>query len=438
MKDRIKIGVIGLGTVGSGVVKILHDNREIILKRVGVPLEVSKIVRRDTGKSVPPGVSPGIVTNDIREILDNPDIDIVVEVMGGIEPARSYLLEAVKKGKHIVTANKALLATRGEELYNTASVYGTDLFFEGSVGGGIPVIKTLREGLAGNRIDSIYGIVNGTSNYILTRMTMEGGDFCEVLKEAQELGYAEVDPTFDVGGIDAAHKLAIIVNVAFGTPVNLKDIYIEGIADISPLDISYAGEFNYRVKLLAVTKMTGEYIEARVHPTLIPNTHLLATVDGVYNGIYISGDAIGPVLLYGKGAGDFPTGSAVVGDIIDVARNIISGGCGRIPPAAFKDKYRTSLKILDINDIVSTYYFRFTVLDRPGVLSKISGILGKHNISIASVIQKGRKEGGNVPLVMMTHEATERNVRNALQEIDRLPVVSEKTVMIRVEEGEEK
>jgi len=435
MKDKIGIGLLGLGTVGSGVIDILRRNGELIKRRVGVPVEVIKILRKDSNKPVPADMPRNIITTDIKEIIDNPDIDIVVEVMGGFEPAKGYILNAIENGKNVVTANKALLAINGEELYSAASERGVDLYFEGSVCGGIPVIKALREGLAANKIESIYGIVNGTSNFIITKMTHEGKGFGDALRETQALGYAEADPTFDIEGIDAAHKLSILVNIAFGTPVDFKEIYTEGISGISPMDINYAKEFNFRVKLLAISKMKNGSVEARVHPTLVPCSHLIATVDGVFNAVYITGDAVGPTLFYGRGAGDLPTGSAVVSDIIDVARNILKGGNGRIPPASFREENRIPLKILNIDDIVSMYYFRFTVLDMPGVLSRISGILGEHKISIASVIQKGRQEGGNVPLVMMTHEAVERNVKNALREIDRLPVVSEKTVMIRVEEG---
>ena len=435
MKDRIGIGLIGLGTVGSGVVDILRSNGGLIKRRVGVPIEIIKILRKDPNKPFPHGLSRDVMTSDIRDITENPSVDIVVEVMGGLEPAKGYILSAINNGKHVVTANKALLALSGEELYHAASGRNADLYFEGSVCGGIPIIKAIREGLAANRIETIYGIVNGTSNFILTKMTIEGKEFGEVLREAQSLGYAEADPTLDIEGIDAAHKLSVIVNMAFGTPVDFKEIYTEGITGILPLDISYAKEFNYKIKLLAIAKMKDESIEVRVHPTMVPNNHLIATVDGVFNAVYITGDAVGPTLFYGRGAGDLPTGSAVVGDIIDVARNILNGGCGRIPPASFKEENRTLLRILSIDEIISLYYFRFTVIDKPGVLSRISGILGEHNISIASVIQKGRKEGGNVPLVMMAHEARERDVKNALQEIDRLPVISEKTVMIRVEEG---
>lgn len=435
MKDKIGIGLIGLGTVGSGVVDILRRNGNLIKRRLGVPVEIVKIVERDPHKPLPAGLSPAIITANIKEITENPDVDIVVEVIGGVDLAKSYILNAIENGKHVVTANKALLAMSGEDLYHAASLRDVDLYYEGSVCGGIPVIKALREGLAANRIESIYGIVNGTSNFIITRMTQEGKEFGEALREAQELGYAEADPTFDIEGIDAAHKLSILVNIAYGTPVDLKKIYTEGISGISPVDISYAMELNYRVKLLAITKMKDGSIEARVHPTMIPTNHLIATVDGVFNAVYITGDAVGPTLFYGMGAGAFPAGSAVVGDIIDVARNILKGGIERVPPASFKEENRIPLRILSVDEIVSMYYFRFTVLDMPGVLSRITGILGEHKISIASVIQKGRKEGGNVPLVMMTHEAVERNVKSALQEIDRLSVVSEKTIMIRVEEG---
>lgn len=435
MKDKIGIGLIGLGTVGSGVADILRRNGDLIKRRLGVPVEIVKVVRRDPNKPLPSGLSPEALATDIREVIENPDVDIVVEVMGGLEPAKGYILRAIGNGKHVVTANKALLAVSGEDLYRAASRQGVDLCFEGSVCGGIPVIKALREGLTANRIESIYGIVNGTSNFIVSKMSLEGKEFKEVLREAQELGYAEADPTYDIEGIDAAQKLAILVNIAFGTPVDFKEVYTEGISGILPLDINYARELNYRVKLLAIAKMREGSIEARVHPTLVPGSHLIATVDGVFNAVYITGDAVGPTLFYGRGAGDLPTGSAVVGDIIDVARNILKGGHGRVPPASFREENRVPLRILGIDEIVSMYYFRFTVLDMPGVLSRISGILGEHKISIASVIQKERKEGGDVPLVMMTHEAVERNVKSALQEIDRLPVVSGKTVMIRVEAG---
>ena len=435
MKNKIGIGLIGLGTVGSGVVDILRRNGDLIRRRLGVPVEIVRIVRKDTNKSLPAGLSPEVITTDIREVIENPDVDIVVEVIGGFEPAKGYILQAIENGKHVVTANKALLAVSGEELYRAASRRGVDLYFEGSVCGGIPIIKAIREGLSANRIESIYGIVNGTSNFIMTKMTREGKGFEEALRETQALGYAEADPALDIEGIDAAHKLAILVNIAFGTPVDFKAIYTEGISGISPVDIRYATELNYRVKLLAIAKMKDGCIEARVHPTMVPGSHLIAMVEGIFNAVYITGDAVGPTLFYGRGAGDLPTGSAVAGDILDVARNILTGSSGRVPPAAFREEGRVPLRIMDINEIESMYYFRFTVQDKPSVLSRISGILGDHQISIASVIQKGRSDGGNVPLVMMTHEAVERNVKSALEEINRLDAVSEKTTMIRVEEG---
>ncbi len=435
MKTKIGIGIIGLGTVGSGVAEILLRNGDIIKRRLGIPLEIVRAVTKDTGRPLPEGLNPAAVGTDAMQVIENPDVDIVVEVMGGIEPAKSYILRSIENGKHVVTANKALLSLTGDDLFRAASQRGVDLYFEASVCGGIPIIKALREGLSANRIESMYGIVNGTSNFIMTKMTQEGKEFKDVLKEAQELGYAEADPTFDVEGIDASHKLSILVNIAFGTPVNLKDVYTEGISGIQPLDIRYAEELKYRVKLLAISKMKDGSLEARVHPTLVPCSHLMSTVDGVFNAVYVTGDAVGHTLFYGRGAGSLPTGSAVVGDIIDIARNIQSGSCGRIPPASFKEEHRIALNILSIDDIVSMYYFRFTVIDMPGVLSKIAGILGDHKISVASVIQKGRKEGGEVSLVMLTHEAVERNVKSALQEIDSLSFIAAKTVMIRVEEG---
>ncbi|MBI5191883.1 MAG: homoserine dehydrogenase [Nitrospirae bacterium] len=436
MKSKIGIGIIGIGTVGSGVIEILLRNADIIKRRIGVPLEIVRAVTKDTSRPLPEGLNPAVVGSDATEVIDNPDVDIVVELMGGVEPAKSFTLRAIENGKHIVTANKALLSLSGDDLYRAASQKGVDLYYEASVCGGIPIIKALREGLSANRIESMYGIVNGTSNFIMTKMTQEGKEFKDALKDAQGLGYAEADPTYDVEGIDAAHKLSILVNIAFGTPVNLKDVYTEGISGIQPLDIEYAEELKYRVKLLAISKMKDGRIEARVHPTFVPCSHLISTVDGAFNAVYVTGDAVGHILFYGRGAGSLPTGSAVAGDIIDVARNILNNCCGRIPPASFKEEYRMPLNIMSIDDIVSMYYFRFTVIDMPGVLSKIAGILGDHKISIASVIQKGRKEGGEVPLVMLTHEAVERNVKDALKEISGLHFIANKTVMIRVEEGQ--
>ncbi|MBI5197617.1 MAG: homoserine dehydrogenase [Nitrospirae bacterium] len=429
----IKIGLLGLGTVGTGVVRVLQRNGDLIRRRLGAGLEIRRIARRNIERGVPETVDWRLLTSDATELLRDPEIDIIVEVMGGYEPARSYLLEAMERGKQVVTANKALLAVHGEELFHAAAKHGVDLLFEGSVGGGIPIIQVLKESLAANRIEALYGIINGTSNYILTRMTEEGKEFGEVLREAQILGYAETDPTLDIEGIDTSHKLAVLISLSYGTPVDLKEIHTEGISGITPVDIAFARELGYRIKLLAITKWRGAAIEARVHPTLIPSGHLMATIHGVFNAIYTIGDVAGPALFYGRGAGELPTGSAVVGDIIASARNILSSSTGRVPPAGYLPGERRSLKIMKMEEISSHYYFRFMALDKPGVLSRISGILGEHDISIATVIQKERKEGGTVPLVMMTHEALERNVRQALEEIDMLPIVSEKTVLLRVE-----
>ena len=437
MKARIGVGLVGFGTVGAGVAKILVANRALIQRRVGVPVELVRVadldIARDRGVSLP----PGMLTNDLREVLDDPSVDIVLELIGGYDAAKRVILDAMARGKQVVTANKALLAVHGEEIFEAAARHRVDLGFEASVGGGIPVIRALTEGLAANTILSIYGIINGTSNYILSRMTSVGQGFKEVLAEAQRAGYAEADPTFDVAGIDSAHKLSIMVSLAYGTPVNFKDVYTEGITRITPLDITYAKEFGYTVKLLGIAKFSEGEVEARVHPTMIPSTSPVAHVEGVYNAIQLVGDAVNDIVLYGQGAGSMPTGSAVVSDVIDIARNLLKGASGRVPPASFQQDQRRPLRIRRMEEIVSLYYLRFMVLDRPGVLSQISGVLGRHGISISSVLQQGRKEGQTVPVVIMTHTSTERDVQASLREIDRMPFISEPTTLIRVEGHDE-
>ena len=444
MKDRIAVGLIGFGTVGTGVAKVLTSNAGLIRQRLGVPLELVKVA--DVNLTVDRGIAlaPGILTADARDIIEDPRIDIVIELIGGYDPAKRFLLDAIAKGKSVVTANKALLAVHGEELFQAAARAKVDIGFEASVGGGIPIVRTLTEGLAANRILSLYGIVNGTSNYILTRMTEAGRPFEEVLAEAQKAGYAEADPTFDIAGTDAAHKLAILINLAFGTPVNFKDVYVEGITGITPMDIAYATEFGYAIKLLAIAKLhEGEgarapaELEARVHPTMIANDAPIARVGGVYNAIQVTGDAVGDIMLYGRGAGSLPTASAVVSDVIDMARNILTGAVGRVPSCAFQADQRRPLRIRPIDEIGSLYYLRFMVLDKPGVLSQLSGILGKHEISISSVLQRGRKDGQIVPVVMTTHMAVERNMQAALKEIAAFPFVSGRTTVIRIE-GEDR
>lgn len=437
MKSRIGVGIIGFGTVGTGVAKILLNNAAVIRRRVGVPIELVRVadldITRDRGLALPPGV----LTTEAKQVLDDPAIDIVIELIGGYDAAKRVILEAIAKGKHVVTANKALLAVHGEEIFDAAARQHVDLGFEASVGGGIPVIRALTEGLAANTIQSIYGIINGTSNYILSRMTREGQSFEAVLKEAQRAGYAEADPTFDVAGIDSAHKLAILVSLAYGTPVNFKDVYTEGITRLTPLDIAYAKEFGYTIKLLAIAKLVDGEIEARVHPTMIASSSPIAQVEGVYNAIQLVGDAVNDVVLYGQGAGSMPTGSAVVSDVIAIARNLIAGTTGRVPPASFQQDQRLPLRMRPMEEISSLYYMRFMVLDRPGVLSQIAGALGRGGISISSVLQQGRKDGQTVPVVIKTHRAKEREIQAALREIDRMGFISEPTTLIRVEGRDE-
>ena len=421
---EIKVGLIGFGTVGAGVVKILQHNSGLIEKRMGAKIVLKRIADIDLKTDRGVKLRPGLLTQKAEDVIGDPDIDIVMELIGGIEPAKTFICRAIQNRKHIVTANKALLALHGDEIFGLAQRHGVDINFEASVGGGIPLIRSIKEGLVANRIHSIFGILNGTSNYILSKMTDEGGNFKEVLKEAQRKGYAEADPAYDIEGIDAAHKLTILIRLAFGTPFQFKDIFIGGISEITPLDIQFSREFGYRIKLLAIAKLDEGKMEARVHPTMIPEHHLLATVDGVYNAIYINGDAIGPTLFYGQGAGQMPTGSAVVSDLVDLGRNLLVRATGRrVPLLSFQESAIEKIPLKKMDEGVVPFYMRFSALDRPGVLSKISGILGKNKISISSVIQKGRQVNGAVPIVMMTHEAKERNVHRALEEIDRLGVI---------------
>lgn len=432
MKE-IHVGLIGWGTVGSGVIKVLQENGPLIEKRLGSKIVLKRIADIDLETERSVKVNPEVLTNRAEEVIGDPEIDIVLELIGGMEPARSYILEALKAGKYVVTANKALLATHLDELCQVAQQHNVDLNFEAAVGGGIPIIRSLKEGFVAERIDAIFGILNGTSNYILSTMSNEGGEFNVVLRQAQEKGYAEMNPSLDIDGIDAAHKLAILIKLAFGAKVPFDDIFIEGISDITPLDIEFGREFGYKIKLLAIAKADGEAIEARVHPTMLPSDHLLSTVDGVFNAIFLRGNAVGETLFYGQGAGMMATASAVVSDLIELSRNILKGTTGRVPALSFQPGCIKGMKVKDIEDIVRPYYIRFSALDRPGVLSKISGVLGKNDISIVSVIQKGRQVAGVVPVVMMTHEARERNIRRALREIDKMDVILDKTTLIRVE-----
>jgi len=435
MKE-ISLGLIGFGTIGSGVVKLLQDNAELIKERLGAELVLKKIADLDieTPRDVP--IDRNILTTDAKSILTDQTIDIVIELMGGYEPARSFLLEAIRNKKHVVTANKALLATHGNEIFKAAEDEGVNIGYEASVGGTIPIIKTLKESLVANRIKSLLGIMNGTANFILTKMTDEGKAFDAVLREAQSLGFAEANPTYDIEGIDTAHKLAITLSLAYGKMVELEDIYREGISQINQQDIDFAKELGYRIKLLAIAREHKDVIEARIHPTMIPVDHLLANVNANFNAFHIVGDASGPIFLYGQGAGMMPTASAVVGDLVDISRELLKGISRLKPSRSHREEVGEFIRLMPMDDIQTNYYFRFSAVDRPGVLSKISGILGEKNISIVAVIQKGRRQNGAVPVVITTYKAREKDVRDALLEIDKLEVVLDKTVVIRIEDDQ--
>ncbi len=432
--NSIKIGLIGLGTIGTGVAKTLLENTALLDERLGFSLDLAAIadidITTDRGVSIP----RDLLTTDAYALINNPDIDIVVELIGGIEPARTFILDALKAGKHVVTANKALLASRGKELFDAAQTYGKDLYYEASVGGGVPIIKALRESLVANNFIFIYGILNGTCNFILTEMSEKGSSFEDTLRQAQELGYAEANPSTDVDGIDSSHKLAIITSLAYGVPPDLSGVYVEGIADLDNLDVGYARELGYKVKLLALAIDRGDRVEARVHPTLVPMNYLLSKVDGVFNAFYVRGDIVDSTLFYGRGAGMMPTASAVVSDIADIGRNILAGIAGRIPHLGYRKGVSKPKSYMPIDDIFTNYYLRINVMDKPGVLANIAGILGERDISIVSVIQKAVHMDGYVPIVMLTHEAKESNIRSAMEKIESMDYVGGKPVVIRVED----
>jgi homoserine dehydrogenase len=431
----IQVGLLGLGTVGRGTFEVLRRNQHEITRRAGRGIEIAAIGVRDVQKA---RAAIGLelpVTSNAEDIVRHPDIDIVVELIGGYEPARSLVFEAIARGKHVVTANKAMLARHGNEIFAAAQAKGVMVAFEAAVGGGIPIIKALREGLTANRIEWIAGIINGTSNFILSEMRAKGLAFDVVLKEAQQLGYAEADPTFDIDGIDAAHKLAILSSIAFGVPINVEAAYTEGIARLAAADIKYAEQLGYRIKLLGITKRTAQGIELRVHPTLVPMQRLIASVEGAMNAVLVKGDAVGTTLYYGPGAGSEPTASAVIADLVDVTRMHTADPENHVPHLAFQADALAVMPWLKIDETITSYYFRMRVADQPGVLADITRILADGQISIDALFQREPSEGENqTDIIMLTHDALERDVNAAIRRIEALPTVLAPVIRLRQEE----
>jgi len=426
----VKVGIAGLGTVGSGTVNVLKRNARDIARRVGRPIEITHIgARRDNPACDTQGIR---LSRDIFAVATDPDIDILVELIGGIDTARELVLTAIKNGKHIVTANKALIAEHGNEIFQAAQDNGVDVAFEASVAGGIPILKSLGEGLAANHINWLAGIINGTGNFILTEMEEGGRDFNDVLAEAQQLGYAEADPTFDVEGIDAAHKLTILASIAFGIPLQFSQVYTEGISRITTEDVASAAHFGYRIKHLGIAKDTGKGIELRVHPTLVPKETMLSAVNGVMNAVMIHGDAVGPTMFYGAGAGAEPTASAVVADIIELGRALTVDHDERVPYLGFHTDHMSDEPILTIDDVSCCFYLRLHVQDKKGVLADVTRILSDNNVSIDAMIQR-EVDQGLVPIVMMTHEVREGDMNLALAKIGALDTVDSDIMRIRVE-----
>jgi len=435
---QVNLGIVGAGTVGGGVVQALERNGALMASRLGVRLNIAKIGVRNLKKRRGVRIAQKLLTTDINAMIGDPAIDLIVELIGGTTVAKTITLEALKQGKPVVTANKALLSAHGEELFAAAEQFGANLYYEASVAGGIPIIKVLREGLIGNRITRLYGIVNGTCNYILTRMKLEGADFGDVLAEAQRLGYAEAEPSLDVDGYDAAHKIGILASLAHGFWVNPRDIYVEGIRKITKLDIQFAAQLGYTIRLLGIVKKFGpangtskgeSQIQVSVYPTLVSNSHVLASVNDVFNAIYVRGDVVGDTLYYGRGAGQDATASAVLSDLADAALDLKCGK-SRVPPFVPHERKGA---VLQMDDVVSRYYLRLTVVDKPGTLAKIADILGDSRIGISSVIQPEGHEGKSVPLILMIHDAKNSAMRGALAKIGRLGVIKAPPRMIRVE-----
>lgn len=428
MKE-INIALLGLGTVGQGVAKIIEKNNGQWAKKCGSDIKLKKVLVRDLNKKRDVSLPEGTLTTNIDEIINDPDINLIIEVMGGIEPAKSYILNALANGKNIVTANKDMLAEYGQEIFEVSKEKGLDVYFEASVGGGIPIINPLKQSLAANNIKQVMGIVNGTTNYILTRMTQEGMSFDDALKEAKALGYAEADPTADVGGLDAARKIAILASISFHTRVRFQDVYVDGITKVTPDDIKYAKELGYAIKLLGIAREENEKVEVRVHPVLIPTNHPLANVNDSFNAVFVDGDAVGETMFYGRGAGEMPTASSVMGDVLEVINNIQKNSTGRLNCTCYENK-----EILPIGDIMTQYYLRLHVIDRPGVLASIASVFGNHGVSLSSVLQKNGKKGF-AEIVAITHLVKEKDIQDSLRIIEELSITKEIVNMIRVEEG---
>ena len=432
--DPVKVGVLGLGTVGGGTVNVLQRNAEEIARRAGRGIVVSHAAARDLNKPRICSTDGITVTETAQDVVEDPEVQIVVELIGGDTLALDLVMRAIENGKHVVTANKALIAKHGNEIFAAAQAKGVIVAFEAAVAGGIPIIKAIREGLAGNRIEWLAGIINGTGNFILTEMRDKGRDFDDVLKEAQDLGYAEADPEFDVEGIDAAHKLTILASIAFGIPLQFEKAFTEGITKITREDVTYAEELGYRIKHLGVSRRTDKGVELRVHPTLIPERRLIANVDGVMNAVLVQGDAVGPTLYYGAGAGDEPTASAVVADIVDVVRVLTSDPENRVPHLAFQPDSLSDLPILNMEDVETAYYLRMQVKDEAGVLADVTRILGDKGISIEAIIQKEPEDtASEASVIMLTHRVVEKQMNEAIQKIESLATISGEVVRIRME-----
>jgi homoserine dehydrogenase len=434
----IRIGLLGAGVVGQGILQLLRDHADSIERRLGARIEVRRVVARDAAKARSPLVPEALLSFDPSSILDDDEVDVVVEVIGGVEPAGALLRRALERNKSVVTANKALLAEQGHELIELAEQHGVDLYFEAAVAGGVPVIRVLREAMASDTVVALRGIVNGTSNYILSRMREAGIDFAEALKEAQERGYAEADPTLDVGGGDAAHKLTILETLAFGAMLHPSQVATEGIDRVAAIDMRMASRFGYVIKPLAIARALPDgALDLRVHPALVPTSSVLASISGALNAVTIEGAMLGPCLLSGYGAGALPTAMSVVSDIVDVGRNLVIGASGRVPQLAWRGEHLVARKVQDVDRHVGPYYLRFSVLDRPGMLARIAGVLGAFDVSIEQMVQEGRaRESDNaVEVVMLTHEAREANVKSALGEIHMLSGIVATATALRIERG---